>query len=180
MVEKVIVGSTNPVKIQAVQGGFERMFPGKAFEFRGVSTASGVSDQPASDEEALKGALQRVENASQLIPGADFWVGLEGGIEDWGEEMAAFAWIVVKSGVQVGKARTGTFFLPQQVINFVREGMELGEADDLVFGRTNSKQENGAIGILTENVVDRMALYAQAVVLALVPFKNPDYFSFHT
>jgi non-canonical (house-cleaning) NTP pyrophosphatase len=52
--------------------------------------------------------------------------------------------------------------------------MELGEADDLVFGRSNSKQDNGAIGLLTGDVIDRAQLYEQAVILALVPFKNPD------
>jgi hypothetical protein len=29
------------------------------------------------------------------------------------------------------------------------EGLELGHADDLVFGRTNSKTTNGACGLLT-------------------------------
>jgi non-canonical (house-cleaning) NTP pyrophosphatase len=41
-----------------------------------------------------------------------------------------------------------------------------------VFGRTNSKQEEGAIGLLTGGIVDRRQLYEQAVVLALVAFKN--------
>jgi non-canonical (house-cleaning) NTP pyrophosphatase len=48
----------------------------------------------------------------------------------------------------------------------------LGEADDIVFGRSNSKQKEGAIGLLTGNVVDRAGLYEHAVILALVPFKN--------
>jgi putative aldouronate transport system permease protein len=55
----------------------------------------------------------------------------------------------------------------------VRAGLELGHADDRVFGRDNSKQANGAIGILTDDVVDREAYYVHAVIMALVPFKNP-------
>ena len=51
--------------------------------------------------------------------------------------------------------------------------MELGHADDQVFKRDNSKQANGAIGILTNNVIDREAYYIHAVIMALVPFKNP-------
>jgi inosine/xanthosine triphosphatase len=50
----------------------------------------------------------------------------------------------------------------------------LGEADDIVFGRKNSKTENGAIGLLTGNVINRAELYAHAVVLALVAFKNGE------
>jgi non-canonical (house-cleaning) NTP pyrophosphatase len=34
------------------------------------------------------------------------------------------------------------------------------------------KQANGAIGILTGDVIDRTELYQHAVILALVPFKN--------
>ena len=50
--------------------------------------------------------------------------------------------------------------------------MELGHADDEVFGRDNSKQQNGAIGLLTDDLVDREAYYIHAVIMALVPFKN--------
>jgi len=86
-------------------------------------------------------------------------------------------WVVVRSGDRVGKARTGTFFLPAPVADLVRQGKELGEADDIIFGRSNSKQENGAIGLLTGNVIDRTQLYEHAVVLALVPFKNVGLYS---
>jgi inosine/xanthosine triphosphatase len=170
----MVIASQNPVKIQAVQRGFERMFPSETFTMRTVSVPSGVRNQPASSDEALQGALNRASRAARILPQADYWVGVEGGVEDQGAEMAAFAWIVVKSSRMLGKGRTGTFYLPPAVASLVRQGMELGEADDIVFGRSNSKQENGAIGILTGDVVDRAQLYEQAVILALVPFKNPE------
>ena len=56
----------------------------------------------------------------------------------------------------------------------MRQGLELGQADDIVFGRSNSKQANGAVGILTDDVIDRAQLYEPAVIFALIPFKNPD------
>lgn len=37
----------------------------------------------------------------------------------------------------------------------VAGGMELGEADDHVFERSNSKQEDGAVGLLTKGLIDR-------------------------
>lgn len=173
----VVIASQNPVKVQAVQDGFDRMFPGEEFSFQSISVPSHVSNQPASSAEALQGACNRAQNASRLIPQSDYWVGVEGGIEDHEEGMAAFAWIVVQSPSCVGKGRTGTFYLPQVIANLVRQGKELGEADDIVFGKTNSKQENGAVGILTGDVIDRARLYEQAVILALIPFKNPDLYA---
>jgi len=170
----IAVASKNPVKIQATLNGFQRMFPLEIFEVEMVSAPSGVSEQPFSDQETLQGALNRARSAAVMTPNADYWVGIEGGIEDYGGEMAAFAWIVVQSKSHCGKGRTGSFFLPGRIAELVREGHELGDADDIVFQKSNSKQKNGAIGILTENVVDRTSLYEQAVILALVPFKNPD------
>ena len=87
--------------------------------------------------------------------------------------MAAFAWVFILSGTQMGKSRTGTFFLPSAVAELVRQGKELGQADDIVFQTENSKQENGAVGLLTGNLMDRAGLYEQAVLLALIPFRNP-------
>jgi non-canonical (house-cleaning) NTP pyrophosphatase len=100
-------------------------------------------------------------------------VGIEGGVAEKKGEMEAFAWVVIRSreGLE-GKGRTGTFFLPPAVQELVNAGKELGEADDIVFGRENSKQQNGAVGLLTGDVIDRTHYYTEAVVLALIPFKN--------
>ncbi len=172
--KKIIVASRNPVKIQATLYGFQRMFAGEEFEIQQITVPSGVSDQPKSDEEAIRGALNRACQASQAIPSASYWVGIEGGVQEWGQDMVAFAWVVILDQARIGKGRTGTFFLPNEVSRLIHQGMELGEADDIVFGRTNSKQENGAVGLLTGDVIDRAAFYEQAVILALIPFRNPD------
>lgn len=171
---KIIVASQNPVKVQAVQGGFTRLFPGTVFAVDTVRVPSGVSDQPGSSAETRQGACNRACRARQEHPQADYWVGVEGGIEDEGDCMAAFAWIVVVDRLRTGQGRTGLFYLPPAVAALVRQGKELGDADDIVFGKTNSKQANGAIGILTGDVLDRAAFYEQAVILALLPFKNPQ------
>jgi inosine/xanthosine triphosphatase len=169
----IVVASNNPVKIQAALRGFQRLFPDEAFTAQPVSVPSGVSDQPMSSEETRRGALNRAGAARQALPEGDYWVGIEGGVESEDRDLAAFAWIAVLSQDRTGQSRTGTFFLPASVSDLVRQGKELGEADDIVFGRSNSKQDNGAIGILTSDVIDRTDLYEHAVVLALVAFKNP-------
>ncbi|SRR5258708_3110811 len=174
---EIVVASTNPVKLKAAEIGFKRMFgeEKEGLEISGVSVQSGVSDQPFSEEETIKGATNRALNAKDNKLDADYWVGLEGGIEDKGDEMYAFAWcVVIDKNEKLGKGKTGTFILPIEIAKLIRDGKELGEADDIVFGRTNSKQDNGAIGILTGNVLTRAGFYADAVILALIPFKNPN------
>jgi inosine/xanthosine triphosphatase len=173
--KKIIIASKNPVKINATLSGFQKMFPSETFEITSVSVSSNVDNQPKNDYETFQGAWNRADNASKEINDADFWVGIEGGIEEKNSEIEAFAWVIIKSiNKKIGKGRTGTFFLPQKIAELIKQGKELGEADDMVFGRTNSKQENGAVGILTDNVVDRTKYYTEAVVLALIPFKNKE------
>jgi len=173
---KVVAGSVNPAKLQAVKQAFERAFPKEFFEVSGVSVASGVSDQPFGDDETLQGALNRVKNTKRLA-NADYYVGLEGGCRFCGDEsteLEAFAWMVVSNGEIWGKSRTASFVLPKEVAQLVKGGLELGHADDRVFNRSDSKSKNGAVGILTHDVIDRASYYEQAIILALIPFLHPD------
>ena len=174
MLTKIIVASRNPIKIKAVELGYNKVFTETDFECEGVAVPSDVSNQPMTNQETLRGAINRVTHAKNDFPKADFWVGIEGGIEKEGEEMMAFAWIVISSNEAIGKARTGTFFLPPKVVELINQGKELGEADDIVFGHSNSKQKNGAVGILTGNLIDRTQFYVEAMVLALIPFLNKE------
>lgn len=170
----VIIASRNPVKIEAAKMGFQEIFPGQSFRFEGISVASGVSDQPMSNAETYSGAEQRALNARNSAPNAQYWLGIEGGIEENDGEMQAFAWIVILSGEKKGKSRTASFYLPEKVVGLVKKGMELGVADDKVFGKSNSKQKNGAVGILTGNVITRATYYREAIILALIPFVHKD------
>lgn len=169
---RIVVASNNPVKVAATLAGFKRMFPDQTFTAEGLSVPSGVADQPLTDEETLQGALNRAQNARIAVPDADFWVGLEGGVAPHKGALTTFAWIVVLGKDRQGQARSGTFFLPPAVTALVEQGMELGQANDQIFEQIHSKQKGGAIGILSGGALDRKELYAQAVVLALVPFLN--------
>jgi inosine/xanthosine triphosphatase len=176
MSENVYIASSNPVKINAVRQGFEATFPQKQFTFRGVKFPSPVNDQPFGDEEIRTGALDRAKIVHDLHPDGCYWVGIEGGVEIDRNEMLVYAWVVILSNDREGKARSATFYVPPRIAKLVTDGKELGDADDIVFGRSNSKQGNGAVGILTGDLVDREALYKQPVILALIPFINPELF----
>lgn len=172
--KKIIIASQNPVKIQATLDGFKSMFPDENFKVKGVSAESGVKDQPMSDEETLRGAENRARKAMKTYQQADYYVGIEGGAQEWNGELTTFAWVVIRSGKKIGKARTATFFLPKKAAELIKNGKELGEAMDKMFNKSNSKQKEGAIGILTGGVIDRKALYTPAIISALIPFKRRD------
>lgn len=89
----VVIATTNPGKIKAVKDAFEQMHPGLDIQYQSISVPSGVPDQPMTSEETLtgllsfstftnkKGAINRVKNAKKAIPQADYWVGIEGGLD---------------------------------------------------------------------------------------------------
>ena len=171
---QITVASLNPVKLRAAQQAFQQIFPALGFDVSGVAVPSGVPDQPLSLAETMRGARNRARNARAARPDADYWVGIEGGIEDTPLGMSCFARVhILGRDGREGLGQTAVFYLPREVAALVRAGLELGHADDRVFGRDNSKQANGAIGILTDDAVDREAYYIHAVIMALVPFKNP-------
>jgi inosine/xanthosine triphosphatase len=166
---KIVVASKNPVKLEAVESAFAACFK-TPLELIPVSVPSGVAEQPVSDAETLQGARNRAANALNKIPDVHYAVGLEGGVEDTAEGMLSFAWVVVKTSTLEGKGRTATLVLPERVAVLVRQGVELGKANDRVFGVQNSKHNLGAVGLLTNALIDRKKLYADAVVMALIPF----------
>ncbi|HCH2079771.1 TPA: inosine/xanthosine triphosphatase [Vibrio parahaemolyticus] len=170
--QKVVIASLNPAKINAVKSAFQSAFPQQAFEFVGISVPSEVADQPMTNEETHRGAVNRVKNAKVEMPTADFYVGLEAGIEG----NVTFAWMVIESDTHRGESRSASLMLPPEVLAQLADANELGDVMDKVFGTENIKQRGGAISLLTQNQLTRSSVYHQALILALIPFTNPDHF----
>ncbi|HAV1367029.1 inosine/xanthosine triphosphatase [Vibrio parahaemolyticus] len=170
--QKVVIASLNPAKINAVKSAFQSAFPQQAFEFVGISVPSEVADQPMTNEETHRGAVNRVKNAKVEMPTADFYVGLEAGIEG----NVTFAWMVIESDTHRGESRSASLMLPPEVLAQLTDANELGDVMDKVFGTENIKQKGGAISLLTQNQLTRSSVYHQALILALIPFTNPDHF----
>ena len=169
---RIIVGSKNPVKVGCTREAFSQAF-GNVGLVEGIDALSNIPAQPRSEEETLLGAKNRATHAKSLLPEADYWVGIEGGVDEDPQGMYAFAWIYVlhRSG-KSSQSKTGTFYLPPPVVALIQDGMELGHADDLVFQAQNSKQQGGSVGLLTHGLITREGYYQQAMVLALIPFLN--------
>jgi len=173
---KIIVASKNPVKVSACRQAFQKQFPGEDLDIAAIEAESGVDDQPFSDEDTRHGAINRAHNASEIAPDADFWVGIEGGVDTFNTQLMTFAWMAVlgKDG-RTGTARTVTLPLPPAVKKLVEDGLELGDANDIVFSTVNSKHEGGAFGLLTGGMYTREGVYTETLVIALVPFVNALY-----
>lgn len=167
----VVAATTNPAKIKAIQLAFEDTFGAGQCRIESVDVASGVSLQPIGNHETRTGARQRVMEARQVRPEADFWVGVEAGIE----ENMTFAWMTVESPHTRGESRSASLMLPETILQGIRAGRELGAEMAAITGNIDVKRQGGAIGIFTDGRLSRTSVYHQALLLALVPFHNPVY-----
>lgn len=153
---QIIVGSTNPAKVDAVR----RWFPSA----QGMTVDSGVAAQPLSDEETRIGALHRAREC--VANGASVGIGLEGGVTESEAGMLVINWGALTDGdgseVIAGGAR---FPLPERLAEQVRRGKELGEVIDACTGRQALRKKEGAVGIFTNGLVTRDELYADIVRL---------------
>jgi len=108
MMKKVIVGSTNPVKLETTKGAFQITFPGEEFEFITFAAPSLVSHQPIGQTETKEGATNRAIACRIQYPEANFYVGLEGGLEKIDDKYWVFAWMCVMNNTdKKGFGRTG-------------------------------------------------------------------------
>lgn len=173
---KVAVGSENPTKIQAVKLAFQTVWPGKKWEIIGVNVPSGVSDQPMSDLESIKGATNRAKKALKAL-GADFGVGLEGGAQRIGSNwLECGVMVVIDKEGKIGIGSSPRIMLSKKVLKMIKKGMELGVVADKLFNRTNVKQAEGFFGLMTKNTITRTSGYRDGVIMALTRFIHPEVF----
>lgn len=170
----VAIGSLNPAKVSAVEEVFKEVFEAEGgVEVFGLLVDSGVSVQPIN-EETFVGARNRAERALDA-GAADYGVGIEGGLVELGGRWYNLGFVViVNRGGMVGTGTSGWFECPKIVLEEIGKGRELADVMDEVSGTKESRNELGAIGILTKNRVTRKNLYVHGVYMALIPFMNKD------
>lgn len=168
---RIAVASANPVKVRSVELGLAVLGDVTVIS---RPTESGVPDQPRGDAQTRQGAVNRAISA--YSDDVDLSVGIEGGVDHDASGFVTFAWIVIYDGERIaGSSRTASFVLPKAVETLVDEGVELGYAMDAIFSSTNSKQGEGAAGLLTNGAISRTDLYVPAITFAAIPLLNPEH-----
>ncbi|MEH8018160.1 inosine/xanthosine triphosphatase [Rheinheimera muenzenbergensis] len=170
---QIRVASANPAKIQAVHNAMAQIFNSKTLNCSGQSTESGVAAQPMDSDETLRGALNRLQAVAAKAPGADYYVALEAGLD--GD--CSFAWIAIMHQGRISKTRSASLPLPPAALAAIQQGEELGDVMDRMFAQQNVKQQGGAIAMLTNHLLTRSGVYQQAIILAMIPFIQPQLFN---
>ena len=162
------VGSTNPVKVEAVERSLSRFDPTVV----AVAVDSGVSEQPWSVAETVAGAENRARHALERTDDATYGVGLEGGDAEFEgvPGLQLVMWAAVTDGSRLERASGPTLRLPDRVARRLEAGEELGPVMDDVLGTAGIAESDGAAGALTDGLTDRTRTLGEAVACAFGPF----------
>ena len=175
---KLLIGTRNPVKIEAAKQAFENYF--SEVETEGISVDSEVGDQP-SDRQITVGAKNRIKNlklyAKQNNIYADFFVAVEGGatnlLGDW--IVLNIAVVESKDGIQSMGTSQG-FPVPERYIEEAKQS-EFSKVMDKVFDLKHVGKDLNEISvesIITRNEATRTGLIKNAVIVALTKHINGE------
>lgn len=169
----VAVGSTNPTKTEPVRNIFSKHFQG--VKIVGVKVKSGVPEQPMDNTKMYQGALTRAKLALKKVKGAQFGVGIEGGMHkfSYGWFESSMVVIVDKKGA-VGIGASGGLILPEKIMEKIHGGKNLEQAIDELFGTKKIGEGIGMFGIMTKEVVTRSSGVEHGVAFALARFLHPQ------
>ncbi|WP_067841525.1 DUF84 family protein [Amphibacillus sediminis] len=157
--QTIILGSTNKAKLAAVR----RVFTDAKIE--SISAPSNVSAQPFTDEETLEGAINRAGFCQKQKQGS-IGIGLEGGIMTINGQYYLCNWgaLVDPSG-RIFHAGGARILLPDSIVKALETGEELGDIMAKLTEKHDIRHHQGTIGILTNNLVNREAMFTHVVKL---------------
>jgi len=192
----IAVGSTRKPKLNAVSAAVEcfgaLLAPESSCDVVGVEVPSGVSHTPSTRAELMRGARLRAEALLALDQresrGWNFFVGLEGGLDMVHEPAIARAtfdseapsprvflesWAYVSDGQNGYFGRSPAVEIPEQLAHQVLDcGVELSAAIDKFSGAVGIRDQEGAWGVLSSDLISRQEAFRLAVIAAFAPFYN--------
>jgi inosine/xanthosine triphosphatase len=168
---RIIVGSTNPVKIGAVAEIILEYPHLRGARVVGIEADSEVGAQPMSLEEIIRGARNRAKNAFNECT---YGIGIESGFMDVPYAKTGYMDIcacAIFDGHDYYVGLSSAFECPQQIVDAVKIGnMELAEACRKAgfVDHGNIGREHGIIHLLTKGRLTRKEFTKQALRHALI------------
>ena len=169
---KIVVGSKNPVKVDAVREILQDYPHLKDAEVVGIEVLSGVADQPTSIDEMTQGAVNRARAA---FTDCDYSFGIESGIMKIPHTKSGYleaCVAVIFDGTDHHLGLSSGFEAPDtEIVRLVtEEGFNYADAANKT-GLTNDPaigSNQGVVGILTKGRLDRKAYTKEALRTALI------------
>ncbi|MCR2821809.1 DUF84 family protein [Lederbergia panacisoli] len=160
---RIAVGSKNAAKIKAAETVLRDI--GYSNELIPLDAPSNVSGMPFSDEETMKGAMNRAEYC--IAQGdVEIAIGLEGGVTETPKGLFLINYgALAEKGKETIVAGGARIMLPDEIAERLRAGEELGPVMEDYSKKKNVRSKEGAIGIFTHGMVNRDEMFMHIMKL---------------
>lgn len=156
-VTEIAIGSTNPVKIQAVKNALEN----NNIQVIPYAALSKVRPQPLSDDETLTGAINRAKDCLERTK-APIAIGLEAGVVFLNQQVYLCHWGAIVDRNQNTYFTNGPLILlPGEYSKPLLDGQNLEDIIHHSTGIENLGVKEGAIGLFTKNRLNREQVLTQ-------------------
>lgn len=173
---QVVVGSENPVKLTAAHQAFSMFYD--EVQVLPAKVITGVNPFPMSQQETLRGAINRAKAAWAAIPHATFAVGIESGVYQLDDRYLVQAYVVVKQKTVLSLGASVAFEVSPSLIAFLDPTSDESKSTiDNVVERTDLFQNEGLVGVLTKKRLTRTQILRDAIIVALPRFQTPQHFT---
>lgn len=175
----IAIGTTNVVKIQAIEEVIQDYPLFANMSITGVSVPSGISEQPLSLEEMIAGAKNRAKNAFAAAAGSTYSFGIESGLFEAAGTQTGFLEATIcciHNGADDYIGLSCGFEVPPKILSLVLgdNKLDLSQACHHSGITSNAKlgAAEGLIGLLTKGRLNRKDYTKQSVVTALIQLEN--------
>ncbi len=159
----IAIGSTNPIKIQAIKNALND----ETVLVVACTASSKVRLQPLSNEETLEGAINRARDCLEKTQ-SKMAIGLEAGVIFVDEQVYLCHWgAIVDRNQNVYYTNGPIILLPKEYSKPLLEGENLEDIMHRSTGIESLGAKEGAIGVFTQNRLNREQVLTQMVKVLL-------------
>lgn len=174
---KINIGTKNNAKIEALREILKEYPDFAKAEIIAREVETGVSHQPRSLDETIKGAMERAKNC---FNNCDYSVGLESGLMQVAETKTGFmdtTVCAIYDGQNFHLGLSSCFEYPPKVLKYMLDNNENASNAFRKLGFTDKEYigyEEGIIGVVTKNRLNRKEYTKQAIMTALIHLENKN------
>mgnify|MGYP002631596041 CR=1 FL=1 len=173
---KIVLTSISKIKESVVLESVKLLFPNEITELVKVDIET-TGPEPTGEQATLGQISKALEKAKTLHPDASFYVGMEGGVRETDLGMEEIAYVVIENNSrQRSVSQAVSFPIPPEVAKMVRGGVVFAEAVNQTYATNDIKNNQGFIGLLTNQIVSKKALYFQPTVVAFSKYLKDGWF----
>ncbi|MEM3506886.1 MAG: inosine/xanthosine triphosphatase [Candidatus Bathyarchaeia archaeon] len=172
----IIVGSDNPVKVNAVKNVFKSFF-GEKLRVKGVKVELNLPKQPIGLKQTIEGAIKRAKFALDFEKNVDYGIGIEAGLIEVPYTISGYMdqqiTAILDKELRLTIGASSMFELPKSIIDeIIKSNNEMEKIIEEFFGIKDIGKKQGAIGYFSYGKINRLKLTEQSVIMALIPRMN--------